>query len=154
MGSTSTKRSSFTRKSGSVVAQSRSRCWNQPGVSASGGCELRSPWSFSSSRAIWGSSRSRTAITYHCQLYLSDGPARRIKGIRFAARSRYDAYVPARARKEAQMPETRAIPVRRLNHAVLYVRDLDRSAGFYTRIFGFEEVAREAGMMAFMRATA
>ena len=50
------------------------------------------------------------------------------------------------------MPETRAIPVRRLNHAVLYVRDLDRSAGFYTRIFGFEEVAREAGMMAFMRA--
>jgi len=44
------------------------------------------------------------------------------------------------------------IPVRRLNHAVLYVRDLDRSVDFYGRAFGFEEIAREGGMMAFMRA--
>ena len=44
------------------------------------------------------------------------------------------------------------IPVRRLNHAVLYVRDLDRSVDFYRRAFGFEEIAREGGMMAFMRA--
>ncbi len=36
------------------------------------------------------------------------------------------------------------IPVARLNHAVLFVRDLDRSAGFYERVFGFEEIAREA----------
>jgi catechol-2,3-dioxygenase len=45
-----------------------------------------------------------------------------------------------------------AIPVSRLNHAVLYVRDLDRSVTFYREAFGFEEIAREGGMMAFMRA--
>jgi catechol-2,3-dioxygenase len=44
------------------------------------------------------------------------------------------------------------IPVARLNHAVLFVRDLDRSVDFYSRVFGFEEIAREGGMMAFMRA--
>jgi catechol-2,3-dioxygenase len=44
------------------------------------------------------------------------------------------------------------IPVARLNHAVLFVRDLDRSVDFYSRAFGFEEVARERGMMAFLRA--
>jgi catechol-2,3-dioxygenase len=44
------------------------------------------------------------------------------------------------------------IPVRRLNHAVLYVRDLDRAVEFYSTAFGFEEIAREAGMMAFLRA--
>lgn len=50
--------------------------------------------------------------------------------------------------------ETRAaIPVARLNHAVLYVRDLDRSVDFYSRAFGFQEVAREGGMMAFLRAS-
>jgi catechol-2,3-dioxygenase len=44
------------------------------------------------------------------------------------------------------------IPVARLNHAVLYVRDLDRSVGFYRDVFGFSEIAREGGMMAFLRA--
>jgi catechol-2,3-dioxygenase len=44
------------------------------------------------------------------------------------------------------------IPVARLNHAVLFVRDLDRSVGFYARVFGFAEIARERGMMAFLRA--
>jgi len=44
------------------------------------------------------------------------------------------------------------IPVSRLNHAVLYVRDLDRAVDFYQRAFGFEEIAREGGMMAFLRA--
>ena len=43
------------------------------------------------------------------------------------------------------------IPVKRLNHAVLFVRDLDRSVEFYRRAFGFEEIAREAGRMAFLR---
>jgi len=46
------------------------------------------------------------------------------------------------------------IPVTRLNHAVLYVRDLDRSVAFYQETFGFEEIAREGGMMAFLRAAA
>jgi catechol-2,3-dioxygenase len=45
-----------------------------------------------------------------------------------------------------------AIKVARLNHAVLYVRDLARSVDFYSRAFGFEEIAREGGMMAFLRA--
>jgi len=45
------------------------------------------------------------------------------------------------------------IPVTRLNHAVLYVRDLDRSVDFYRSAFGFEEVAREGGRMAFLRAS-
>jgi catechol-2,3-dioxygenase len=43
------------------------------------------------------------------------------------------------------------IPVARLNHAVLYVSDLDRSAEFYRRAFRFEEIGRE-GPMAFFRA--
>ena len=45
-----------------------------------------------------------------------------------------------------------AIPVQRLNHAVLYVRDLDRSLEFYRKAFAFEEIARDGGMMAFLRA--
>ena len=44
------------------------------------------------------------------------------------------------------------IPVTRHNHAVLFVRDLDRSVEFYRRAFGFEELARIAGAMAFLRA--
>ncbi len=44
------------------------------------------------------------------------------------------------------------IPVARLNHAVLYVRDLNRSVDFYTSAFGFEEIARAGGQMAFLRA--
>jgi len=43
------------------------------------------------------------------------------------------------------------IPVARLNHAVLYVRDLDVSVDFYRRAFGFQEIGRE-GPMAFLRA--
>jgi catechol-2,3-dioxygenase len=46
------------------------------------------------------------------------------------------------------------VHVVRLNHAVLYVRDIDVSVGFYTRTLGFTEIAREAGgRMAFLRAT-
>ncbi len=46
------------------------------------------------------------------------------------------------------------IPVRRLNHAVLFVRDLERAVDFYSQAFGFTVVAREprAGA-AFLRAT-
>ncbi len=47
---------------------------------------------------------------------------------------------------------TAAIPVTRLNHAVLYVRDLDRSVTFYENAFGFREIGRE-GPMAFLRAS-
>ena len=47
---------------------------------------------------------------------------------------------------------TDSIAVARLNHAVLYVRDLDRSAGFYRRAFGFEEISRLGNRMAFLRA--
>src|SRR5207249_11117699 len=43
------------------------------------------------------------------------------------------------------------VPVTRLNHAVLYVSDIERSAEFYRRAFDFEEIGRE-GPMAFFRA--
>jgi catechol-2,3-dioxygenase len=44
------------------------------------------------------------------------------------------------------------VKVKRLNHAVLFVRDASVSAEFYSRTFGFEEVAREMGGQAiFMR---
>jgi catechol-2,3-dioxygenase len=43
------------------------------------------------------------------------------------------------------------IPVQRLNHAVLYVRDADRAAAFYEEVFGFEVVDRMPGAV-FMRA--
>ena len=46
-----------------------------------------------------------------------------------------------------------SIPVTRLNHAVLYVRDLDVAVSFYRTAFGFEEIAREGGgRMALLRA--
>ena len=38
-----------------------------------------------------------------------------------------------------------SIPVARLNHAVLFVRDAERAADFYARIFGFEVVGKEMG---------
>ena len=45
-----------------------------------------------------------------------------------------------------------AIPVARLNHAVLFVRDAQRAAEFYGRVFGFEVVGSEMGGQAvFMR---
>ena len=44
------------------------------------------------------------------------------------------------------------IAVRRLNHAVLFVGDLDRAARFYTEVFGFDEIGRMGNQMAFFRA--
>lgn len=43
------------------------------------------------------------------------------------------------------------IPIRRLNHAVLFVSSLERALAFYRDIFGFKVIARE-GTMAFLRA--
>ncbi|GAB2598361.1 VOC family protein [Streptomyces capparidis] len=42
--------------------------------------------------------------------------------------------------------------VRRLNHAVLYVRDVERSVDFYRAALGFEVTASLPGRAAFMRA--
>lgn len=47
---------------------------------------------------------------------------------------------------------TSPVRVTRLNHAVLYVRDVERAIAFYTKAFGFEVFQRE-GPMAFMRAS-
>lgn len=41
--------------------------------------------------------------------------------------------------------------IRRLNHAVLYVRDVDRSVGFYTDVLDFQVVEHRAAA-AFLRA--
>ena len=43
------------------------------------------------------------------------------------------------------------IPVQRLNHAVLYVRDADTSAKFYQEVLGFEIVEQARGAV-FLRA--
>lgn len=45
------------------------------------------------------------------------------------------------------------MPVRRLNHAVLYVRDVERSVGFYRSALGFEVLTQSPGA-AFLRAPA
>ena len=44
------------------------------------------------------------------------------------------------------------IPVQRLNHAVLYVRDAAKAAAFYQEAFGFEVVERIPGFAVFLRA--
>jgi catechol-2,3-dioxygenase len=47
------------------------------------------------------------------------------------------------------------MPITRLNHAVLFVRDVDLAADFYRETFAFEELERPAGMRAvFLRAPA
>ncbi len=44
------------------------------------------------------------------------------------------------------------IPITRLNHAVLFVRELDRTVDFYRRAFGFEVISEMTGKAAFLRA--
>jgi catechol-2,3-dioxygenase len=44
------------------------------------------------------------------------------------------------------------MPIQRLNHAVLYVRDVDRSVTFYTEALGFRVVTAMAGRAAFLQA--
>ena len=44
------------------------------------------------------------------------------------------------------------IPIARLNHAVLFVRNLDTAADFYRRVFDFDEISRLGDRMAFLRA--
>ncbi|WP_042408748.1 VOC family protein [Streptacidiphilus carbonis] len=44
------------------------------------------------------------------------------------------------------------MPVRRLNHAVLYIRDVRRSVDFYTEVFGFEVAVEIPERAAFLRA--
>lgn len=44
------------------------------------------------------------------------------------------------------------MPIMRLNHAVLYVRDIDRSVTFYCEILRFRQVAGIAGRAAFLQA--
>ena len=44
------------------------------------------------------------------------------------------------------------MPIHRLNHAVLYVRDVARSVAFYRDILGFEVISELGGQAAFLRA--
>lgn len=46
------------------------------------------------------------------------------------------------------------MPIQRLNHAVLFVRDLDVSVGFYTDVLGFRVAESMPGQAAFLRASA
>jgi catechol-2,3-dioxygenase len=46
------------------------------------------------------------------------------------------------------------VTLSRLNHAVLYVRNVERSIEFYQAVFGFDVIGKEAGgKMAFLRAS-
>jgi catechol-2,3-dioxygenase len=45
------------------------------------------------------------------------------------------------------------VPVRRLNHAVLYVQDVGRSVAFYQEAFGFDVIEEIPGRAAFLRAS-
>jgi len=44
------------------------------------------------------------------------------------------------------------MPVQRLNHAVLYVRDVERSVAFYTEALGFRVITGIQGRAAFLQA--
>jgi catechol-2,3-dioxygenase len=44
------------------------------------------------------------------------------------------------------------IPITRLNHAVLFVRELDRTVDFYRHAFGFDVISEMPGKAAFLRA--
>ena len=44
------------------------------------------------------------------------------------------------------------MPIQRLNHAVLYVRDVERSVAFYTEALGFRVVMAMPGQAAFLQA--
>ena len=44
------------------------------------------------------------------------------------------------------------MPIQRLNHAVLYVRDVDASVAFYTEILGFRPIMQMPGRAAFLLA--
>jgi len=44
------------------------------------------------------------------------------------------------------------MPVRRLNHVVLFVRDIERSVAFYSQVFGFAVEHEMPGRAAFLRA--
>jgi catechol-2,3-dioxygenase len=46
------------------------------------------------------------------------------------------------------------MPIQRLNHAVLYVRDVDASVEFYTEALGFRAVAGMPGRAMFLQAAA
>jgi catechol-2,3-dioxygenase len=49
-------------------------------------------------------------------------------------------------------PQEPAVPVQRLNHAVLHVRDVDRSAAFYCDVLGFRVTEEVPGRAVFLQA--
>src|SRR5918911_1520024 len=51
-----------------------------------------------------------------------------------------------------EAPRRSPVPVQRLNHAVLYVRDVARSVAFYRDVLGFRTVADIPGRAAFLQA--
>src|SRR3954452_5020261 len=49
-------------------------------------------------------------------------------------------------------PKEHAMAIHRLNHAVLYVRDVERSVAFYRDVLGFDVILRMGEQAAFLRA--
>ena len=54
--------------------------------------------------------------------------------------------------KRPYRPEEPAVPVQRLNHAVLYVRDVARSTAFYRDVLGFRVKVEIPGRAVFLQA--
>ena len=44
------------------------------------------------------------------------------------------------------------MPIQRLNHAVLYVRDVTKAVAFYSDVLGFKVITQMAGQAAFLQA--
>lgn len=63
---------------------------------------------------------------------------------------RFFPFLPAGERC-AQRAYDRGVRIRRLNHAVLFVEDIDRAVSFYRDVLGLEVIASE-GPMRFLRA--
>src|SRR5919106_4488502 len=52
----------------------------------------------------------------------------------------------------SRRPQETAMPVQRLNHAVLYVRDVERSHAFYRDVLGFRAKMEIPGAAVFLQA--
>src|SRR3954468_21329761 len=71
------------------------------------------------------------------------------------SRSEYLRHQVVRRRLGSPSPvRSPAVPVQRLNHAVLYVRDVDRSVAFYRDVLGFRVKVEIPGRAAFLQAEA
>src|SRR5205823_14015672 len=99
------------------------------------------------------SSSSRTAPSHACQVRCSSVSSQRASAMPPMI-PKYLNPQTSRGRVTLESSTTweSAMPVQRLNHAVLYVRDVDRSVRFYRDTLGFRTVNEIPGRAAFLQA--